>query len=207
MVDERPGLEARSAVSSGEDTARAGAVRQSGVTDGALIDGVSMPRSKSMSGEQNNVKIEIAPNWIRPDATTEDGEIRRVIREFLREEPSQERVEGITRLLNAGADIELSDDQWEALQNTDSFHGIRPSHLEDAQRIAAQYNESLPAENRRDFQKLLEGFRTGASMEMPMILKDREGVLHLVSGNTRLMISRALRIRSRVIIGEEQHPF
>jgi len=39
-------------------------------------------------------------------------------------------------------------------------------------------------------------------MKMPTILKDGTGRLHLISGNTRLMISRALSVRPKVIIGE-----
>ena len=47
---------------------------------------------------------------------------------------------------------------------------------------------------------LLDAFSSGASMEMPIIWKRGDGALHLVSGNTRLMIMRAQGIRPKVLI-------
>ena len=47
-----------------------------------------------------------------------------------------------------------------------------------------------------------DGEQPKNKVEMPLILKDKNGQSHLVSGNTRLMICRALGITPRVIIGK-----
>jgi hypothetical protein len=150
----------------------------------------------------NNTEIEITPNWIRPDMRNEAGEIVRVIRDFLGQEPSSETVQEITRMLQSAPEVELSDEVWATVENTDSFHHVRSGHLEDAENLTAEYNAVLPVENRRDFNKLLDGFKNGSPMELPAIIRDRQGKMHLISGNTRLMIARALRLQPKVIIGD-----
>ena len=142
------------------------------------------------------------PNWIRPDIEKERGEIARVAKEFLGKEPSEAIIQEIIRILDEAPIMELSDEDWALLENTDSFHDIRPGHIEDAEGITTTYNQELPSENKRDFQGLLKAFSRGNPMQAPTILKNDQGKLHLVSGNTRLMIARALKMRPKVIIGE-----
>ena len=53
----------------------------------------------------------------------------------------------------------------------------------------------------RSYEKHLNRFQNGIPMECPTIIK-KDNKMHLVSGNTRLMFSRALGVRPEVVIGE-----
>lgn len=141
------------------------------------------------------------PDWIRPDMEEERGEVERVVCEFLGKEATKENIDQIIELLNSAPLVDLPDEDWDRLENTDSFHNIRAGHVEDAEKITEEYNLALSPNNRRNFKNILFGFQSGHKMKAPTILRNSEGKLHLVSGNTRLMISRALGVRPKVIIG------
>jgi hypothetical protein len=145
---------------------------------------------------------EYTPEWVRPNLQNETGELTRVIEGFLGKEPSQENIRALVDVLEQSPLVELSEGDWEALENTDSFHNIIPGQIESVQTITEEYNQALTEENKRDFAKLQSGFRNGNKIECPVILRNSEGKLHLVSGNTRLMIARALSVRPKVIIGQ-----
>jgi len=147
-------------------------------------------------------KLEKNPLWIRPDLHKERGEIERAASEFLGLEPTDQNIEKILGILQTAPLVPLSEDEWEQLHNTDSFHNVRPGIIEDAEQITETYNQNLSPENKRDFRVLLDGFLNGKQMKAPVILKNMEGETHLVSGNTRLMIARALRMQPKVIMGE-----
>jgi hypothetical protein len=144
---------------------------------------------------------EIVPQWIRPDLQNERGEIERVIRDFLSEDPNEKTITNIIAILEGSPLIDLSDEEWSLVENTDSFHGVRAGHVEDAEQLTEGYNQELKAENKRDFNGLLNSFKQGRDIEAPTILKSK-GILHLVSGNTRLKIARGLNSRPKVIIGQ-----
>lgn len=141
------------------------------------------------------------PEWVRPDLKKEKGEIERVIRKFLGKEIIEENIEAVEKVLETAPIVELSDADWAMLENTESFHEIGPGQLAEVERVVDMYNQDLAPENKRDFKKLLVGFQPGNRMQTPTILK-YQGKLHLISGNTRLMIARALNVRPKVIIGE-----
>jgi hypothetical protein len=145
---------------------------------------------------------EKTPEWIRPDFHNERGELERVVRDFLTKDPTPQNIAEVIEVLNRAQVIQLSDVDWELLENTDSFHNISAGQIEEARRKCERYNEELEEENKRDFEAILNGFRQGNKMECPLILQNSDGKLHLVSGNTRLMIARALGIRPEVIIGK-----
>ncbi len=106
-------------------------------------------------------------------------------------------------VLESASIIELSDEKWVSLENTDShLDNVRLGHIEDAEKINEIKNSRVPLENRHGFKKVLDGFLNGSKMEVPAILRDENGRLHLVSGDTRLTICRALGVRPKVIIGE-----
>lgn len=151
---------------------------------------------------ENKKEINNISNWIRPNLQNEKGEIERVLREFIGREPDEESIQQIISILDSAEQIELPDEMWQRLENTDSFYNIRQEHIEDAEQKNEEYNNELSPENKRDFQGLVNRFYEGHEIESPTILKNKEGVLHLVSGNTRLMIARALGIQPKVIIGE-----
>lgn len=137
-------------------------------------------------------------NWTRPDLNKEKGELKRVAREFLGREDAVKELRDSLERSNV---VELSESDWESLENTDSFHNVRFGSIDDARKITEEYNMLLDEDSRRDFDALLEGFTENKEMQCPTIVK-KGGKMHLISGNTRLMISRALGIRPKVIIVE-----
>ncbi len=142
------------------------------------------------------------PDWTRPDFQKEMGELERVLQDFIGKEPNTQNLVHVLEILNNSPVIELSDTDWEQLENTDSFHNVGLGQIEEARKICEGYNKELEEENKRNFEALLEGFQQGNKMQCPIILKNSEGKMHLMSGNTRLMIARALGIRPKVIIGD-----
>ena len=149
-----------------------------------------------------NTENQLEVTWIRPDLDRERGEIERVLKEFLGQEPNEENIRNFEIAVNNTTKVELSDEQWESLENTDSFHNVRPGHLEDVTNILDASNQELSPKNRRDLKKHLGRFIGNTPIEAPIIVKNKDGKLHLVSGNTRLMVCRLLGIRPKVIIAE-----
>lgn len=143
-------------------------------------------------------------NWIRPNLQNERSEIERTLREFISIELTDTDIEKLTEIIEATPTIELTDEEWEKLDNTDSFHNVRPDHIEDVEEIIEKYNQDQSRGNQRSVELLVDGFNRGKEMEIPVILKNEKGETHLISGNTRLMVARALKIRPRVIIAEFQ---
>jgi len=141
------------------------------------------------------------PKWVRPDFVQEQGEVERVAREFLKQEPTPENIAALTKVLESAPMVELSDADWEALHNTDSFHNVSPGDIEKSARITEKYNESLEPGNKRDFQTLLKKMQNGSEMNAPAIVR-KDGKMHLVSGNTRLMIARAMSYRPVVVLAD-----
>ena len=92
--------------------------------------------------------------------------------------------------------VELSEDVWSRVENTDSYR-IAPNDWEDVEDCAVVGHPDRP----RDWKLFRELYEKGAPIEAPMILKTR-GILHLVSGNTRLMVARALGMTPKVLVVE-----
>ncbi|HEY4508311.1 MAG TPA: hypothetical protein VJJ55_01495 [Candidatus Paceibacterota bacterium] len=143
----------------------------------------------------------IVPKWIHPDLSHEKGEIERVIEEFLGRDLNEKAVQEIVAELESAPIVELSDELWAKLENTDSWK-IEPGDIEEVRAITQKYNQELSPENKRSLENTLEGFRQGREMQVPVIVRDKNGTLHLLNGNTRLMIARALKIRPHVIVAE-----
>ncbi len=154
-----------------------------------------------MEGIDKIPNKEIAPKWVRPNLENERGELERVVSGFLQEEVGANNIERLLMLLETSPITELSEQDWEELENTDSFHDLTIGDVEKAESIADTYNRDLKEVDRRDFKKLLESFQQNKEMECPLIVRSKQGRIHLVSGNTRLMICRVLGLRPKVIIG------
>lgn len=138
-------------------------------------------------------------NWIRPDPRAEYEEITRTLKQFLNLDPSPENVSRALASYEAGKIVELSNSDWEALENTDSFSEIRPGRVDDVEHLIAGSNSDLPDHLKRSVPRLLDAFQ-GGSIDAPIIMRNSEGRLHLVSGNTRLMLARALGIQPYVLM-------
>jgi len=141
-------------------------------------------------------------NWIRPNVQAERTEIARTLIKFLNVEPTDKNVGKIIETIEVAAISELTEDEWEKLDNTESFHGVRVGHLEDAEQITEKHNQYLSRGYQRNVGVLADALRDGKEMEAPVILKNEKGETHLVSGNTRLMVARALGIQPQVIVVE-----
>jgi hypothetical protein len=135
-----------------------------------------------------------------PNIGEERGELERVLSEFFTETNSKPTYESLVATFQNASIVELSDEDWSRLENTDSFEHINRGDIHKAREYVEELNKDLPVEYRRDFNRLLTSFEHSKTIECPMIVSF-DGHLHLVSGNTRLMISRALGIRPKVLIG------
>jgi hypothetical protein len=137
------------------------------------------------------------PTFIAPTIAEEKGEIKRVSIELFGNPDAQE-TENFFLCFSAVARtaqlVELSEDMWKQLENTDSYN-ISLDDWSLVEKRAALGHSDQP----RDWQLLKIQFEQGASIEAPIVLKTNS-ILHLVSGNTRLMVARALGITPKVLL-------
>jgi hypothetical protein len=120
-----------------------------------------------------------------PDFEAEIGEFERVSIKF-----------GIpvSDLLRSAESAELNfieDDVWESLENTDSTN-IKPGDWAEVDTLAKQAE--------RDWEEVKRKIEAGVEYA-PIILK-HNGEYHLVSGNTRLMVCKAMGIVPKVLVFE-----
>lgn len=88
----------------------------------------------------------------------------------------------------------LDEDLWASLENTDSNRFGLGEWDEVREASEAQ-------EVKRDWESLKEKMERGEPLDAPIIAVV-EGAPHLVSGNTRLMVARALGITPKVLLFE-----
>jgi hypothetical protein len=86
----------------------------------------------------------------------------------------------------------LSEDDWGRLENTDSFD------ITKGDWGTVEYHSNAGA---RDWKSLKTRLEQGQAVDAPVIFKKGE-TLHLVSGNTRLMVTRALGMVPKVLVVE-----
>ena len=94
--------------------------------------------------------------------------------------------------------VDLTEDLWSKLENTDSYD-IKSG---DWEKIEEYINFSnIENGSNRDWNDLKQKIEQGQQVDAPIILK-YDDTFHLVSGNTRLMVSRALGKTPKVLIVE-----
>jgi hypothetical protein len=91
-------------------------------------------------------------------------------------------------LFCTGKLVELDDDTWASLENSDSW---------ETRSLEQVFEAAAAAKPPRDVKRLIEAHRTGNMLPAPMMLV-LAGQSHLMSGNTRLMLSAALGERPKV---------
>lgn len=120
--------------------------------------------------------------WTRPRIREELGEFKRVAETF------NLRILSLLLRFLFGKTEGLDDEAWINLENTDSWS---TTTLESVFEAARQIGRDAPA--------LLKNFQEGNQMQTPIVLALPDGRTHLVSGNTRLMICRALSERPKIL--------
>ena len=146
-----------------------------------------------MSIENLESKENIEINWVRPDIRDEGGEIERTAHTFVASEAEYPaKLREVIDSISTAEFEELTQEMWAQLENTESWEQVRPGHIEDAQKFAEEY--------KRDWQSLLQAMKEGSPIKAPIIIVNPDGIPYLVSGNTRLMLSRALEVRVRALI-------
>jgi hypothetical protein len=124
-----------------------------------------------------------------PDILKEGGEFDRVAETF--------GIEASVLMFQAqsGELVELGDDVWDKLENTDA------NTFEAGDWDAVHAHSNPNGEKKRDWEELRDKIDSGTVLDAPIIMKfgDR---YHLVSGNTRLMVSKAKGISPKVLIFE-----
>ena len=137
-----------------------------------------------------------SPNWISPDLQKERGEIERVSLEVFQEQDTNKFFSQFLKASKEAKLIEISEDMWQQLENTDSFE--ISSQDWDTVRIHA---EDEHPDHPRDWKYYKTIYEQGGTVETPTVVK-RDDRLHLVAGNTRLMVARALGIKPKVLLVE-----
>lgn len=122
-----------------------------------------------------------------PDIYSEYGEFDRVGKEFGFDGSVLMHLAKENGKMNA-----LNDEMWSRLENTDSC---------DIEEGDWETVESKSKEASRDFLVSKNKIEDGELLDAPIIVKIG-GTLHLVSGNTRLMVAKALGIKPQVYLFE-----
>lgn len=108
--------------------------------------------------------------WIKPD-------------KFEEEEEFFSHPEKYFLNFDKGELVDLKDNVWSKLKNTESF---KIKSLEKAKSMSNLY--------KKDIESILQATRLPA----PIVVKDTKGQYTLVAGNTRLMVSRALKVTPKI---------
>lgn len=148
--------------------------------------------------EQNNKKI----SFVFPDLNKEKGEIFRTANHYAPQN-NESFARSIFEKAKESKLVDLTDDMWSKLENTDSF-SIPKNDFEKVYEFTKYYNKENNAN--RDAQDLKNKMENGQDLDAPIILKYKNE-LHLVSGNTRLMLARALSATPKVLLVELENSY
>lgn len=140
--------------------------------------------------QENN--IENFDNWVKPDISKEGGEFLRTVHSFYDSgfESNQDFIKEIKDRYQKTDIKELDLNLWNILENTDSINLKRNDW----------YSLQNKLEDRRDWRTIKNSFESGGKMESPIVAELPNGIFHLVSGNTRLCLSKIIGIIPKVII-------
>ena len=133
--------------------------------------------------------LEVQPNFIFPDLRYEMGEIERTAKLFASEHVKDFMKKFVEQAQESEL-IDLTEDIWKDLENTDSFDITK----HDWEQVA-EYSEFVG----RDWQTKRDLIQNGTPVHAPVILK-KGNVYHKIAGNTRLMVARALGVVPKVLI-------
>ena len=126
--------------------------------------------------------------FIKGDLRTEEGEVRRAAAHFGRD--ADAFTGEFMRAYESGVLVSLTPSLWEQLDNTDADS----VEMDDWNKVAE--NARMAG---RDWETLKDKMERGMPLDAPIILR-YASKLHLVSGNTRLMVARALGLKPQVVL-------
>lgn len=139
----------------------------------------------------------IEAHFVFPDIQREMGEIERVAQKYSPQNPAA-FVDAFYEEAQRAQLVDLTEDMWSALDNTDSFD-IPLNGWEQIAEHVDHINQETGAT--RSWEVLRQKMEQGQDLDAPIILK-RADKIHLVSGNTRLMVARALDKTVKVLLVE-----
>ncbi|MBP6942479.1 MAG: hypothetical protein KBB55_00335 [Candidatus Buchananbacteria bacterium] len=135
--------------------------------------------------------------FVFPDVAKERGEIERVAQKYSPQDPEAFVCSFYEKAQEAKL-VDLTEEMWSALDNTDSFDIPYGGWEQIAEHIDHTNRETGAT---RSWEALKQKMEQGQELDAPIILKHLDEI-HLVSGNTRLMVARALGKESKVLLVE-----
>lgn len=154
-----------------------------------------MPSERIKVEKKKGTPEKLAINWCYPDIDEEKEEIIRTAMEFAGfDNDYREEISKIYNAIDRGRIQPLDEAMWSKLTNSDSFQ-FKLGQVEEAKAYALEAGKSPEGVD-----KILAGMRNGQPMQSPIIVIRSDGVPYLVSGNTRLMLARAVGDTPHVVI-------
>jgi hypothetical protein len=135
--------------------------------------------------------------FILPNVENEIGEIERVAQKYSPQNPSA-FAQSFIEKAKATKLVSLTDDMWSKLDNSDSWQ-IEKGNWTKVAETVDHYNKET--NSNRTWENLKQQMEDGQEIEASIVLKYLNE-LHLVSGNTRLMVTRALGKVPKVLLVE-----
>jgi hypothetical protein len=114
---------------------------------------------------------------------SEMGEIDRVSEEF------NIPAEDIQYAFEVGHEVILTENIWSKLENSDSYE---VQNLDQAVELANKY--------KKNWRAIVQAIKDEKQLPLPMVMQYSEDKYHLVAGNTRLMIYKALGVQPVVLM-------
>ncbi len=137
------------------------------------------------------------PTFIFPGVKKELGEVERVAQKYNPENPAA-FIGAFSERAEQAPLVDLTEEMWSILDNTDSFD-IRRNGWEQIAEHVNHTNKETGAT--RSWEDLRGKMEQGQELDAPIVLK-YSNEIHLVSGNTRLMVARALGKIPKVLFVE-----
>ncbi len=132
-----------------------------------------------------------------PDVEQERGEIERAAQKYSPQN-SEEFVRFFYEKAQEATLVELTEEMWSILDNTDSFDIPNNGWEKVAEHVDHTNQETGSSRSWEDLRQKMEDRQ---ELDAPIVLK-YHGELHLVSGNTRLMVARALGKSVHILLVE-----
>ncbi|HUO56037.1 MAG TPA: hypothetical protein VMU27_01195 [Candidatus Paceibacterota bacterium] len=135
--------------------------------------------------------------FVLPNVEKELGEIERVAQKYSPQDP-EVFVNTFVEKAKQATLVDLTEEVWGSLDNTDSFYIPAGGWEKIAEHV--EYENKETGAN-RSWEDLRRKMQQGQELDAPIIFKHSDGI-HLVSGNTRLMVARALGKKPKVLLVE-----